>query len=46
MGVAGAVNVRGGTEEWQARGRPLDASDTGVEGPRIVETEWAHPGAS
>ncbi len=40
------ASVKGGTEAWRAAGHRLAFGDTsGVEEPRIAESEWAHAGA-
>jgi glyoxylase-like metal-dependent hydrolase (beta-lactamase superfamily II)/rhodanese-related sulfurtransferase len=39
-------SLRGGTDAWVRAGRPVEQSDEPHEGPRIVETEWAHAGAA
>jgi glyoxylase-like metal-dependent hydrolase (beta-lactamase superfamily II)/rhodanese-related sulfurtransferase len=45
-GFSDVTNVRGGTEAWEAAGKELGYGETRGEKPRIVETEWAHAGAS
>src|SRR5262249_25027140 len=45
-GFADVVSVKGGTEAWRAAGKPLAQGDAGAEPSRVVETEWAHAGAS
>lgn len=41
------ASVKGGTEAWRAAGNQLAFGDTsGIEEPRIKESEWAHAGAS
>jgi glyoxylase-like metal-dependent hydrolase (beta-lactamase superfamily II)/rhodanese-related sulfurtransferase len=45
-GFEDVVSVKGGTEAWRAAGKPLVQVDTRAELPRVVETEWAHAGAS
>ncbi len=46
QGMAGVLSVVGGTEAWEAAGKPLNCGDIQGERPKIVETEWAHAGAS
>jgi rhodanese-related sulfurtransferase len=45
-GFEDVVSVKGGTEAWRAAGKPLAQGDAGAEPPRVIETEWAHAGAS
>jgi hydroxyacylglutathione hydrolase len=45
-GFEDVVSVKGGTEAWRAAGKPLAQADARTELPRVVETEWAHAGAS
>lgn len=45
-GYSGVTSLRGGTEGWRGAGHPTVGSKTAMSGPRIVETEWAHAGAS
>ena len=45
MGFEDVRSVDGGTEAWDAAGRPLSRQEETVEGPRIVESEWVHAGA-
>jgi glyoxylase-like metal-dependent hydrolase (beta-lactamase superfamily II)/rhodanese-related sulfurtransferase len=45
-GFENVVNVKGGTEAWRAAGKPLAQGDVRTELPRVIETEWAHGGAS
>lgn len=45
QGYANVVNVAGGTAEWIAAGRPLEATDAGAGPSRIADSEWAHAGA-
>lgn len=46
MGFDRVASVEGGTDAWQAAGKPLDRGDTSAEQPRITETQWTHAGAS
>ena len=46
QGFEDVVSVKGGTEAWRAAGKPLAQGDARAEPPRVVETEWAHAGAS
>jgi hydroxyacylglutathione hydrolase len=46
QGFEDVVSVKGGTEAWRAAGRSLAQGDAGNAPPRVVETEWAHAGAS
>jgi glyoxylase-like metal-dependent hydrolase (beta-lactamase superfamily II)/rhodanese-related sulfurtransferase len=46
QGFEDVVSVKGGTEAWRTAGKPLAQGDTRAEPPRVVETEWAHAGAS
>ena len=45
QGFEQVVSVAGGTAEWRASGRPVEATDA-TSGPlRIMDSEWAHAGA-
>ena len=44
-GFTDVASVDGGTDAWVAAGNPF-AGDGAAKGSRIVETEWAHAGAS
>jgi glyoxylase-like metal-dependent hydrolase (beta-lactamase superfamily II)/rhodanese-related sulfurtransferase len=44
-GFERVTSVRGGTEAWQAAGKPLALGDTRLAAPRISESAWAHAGA-
>jgi rhodanese-related sulfurtransferase len=46
QGFEEVVSVKGGTEAWRAAGKPLAQGDARAEPPRVVESEWAHAGAS
>ena len=47
MGFSNVTSVRDGTEGWRAEGKPLEGvTATAPQGPRIIETEWAHAGAT
>ena len=46
QGFEDVVSVKGGTEAWRAAGKPLAPGDARAAPPRVVETEWAHAGAS
>ena len=48
QGFEEVENVMGGTAAWQAAGKPLDmeAGGSGLEKPRIAESEWAHAGGA
>ncbi|HEX5503282.1 MAG TPA: MBL fold metallo-hydrolase, partial [Thermomicrobiales bacterium] len=43
-GYDAVVNVGGGTAAWQASDRPLEQGELLADGPRIIESEWAHAG--
>jgi hypothetical protein len=44
QGFEQVSSVSGGTAEWRASGRPVEATDA-TPGPlRILESEWAHAG--
>ncbi|HET7036828.1 MAG TPA: MBL fold metallo-hydrolase [Thermomicrobiaceae bacterium] len=45
-GYQSVVSVRGGTEAWQASGRPVESEQHEAGAPRIVETEWMHAGGN
>ncbi len=46
VGLDEVASVGGGTEAWQAAGKPLALGDASSGKPRVTETEWAHAGAS
>jgi hydroxyacylglutathione hydrolase len=46
MGFTNVANVKGGTAAWRASGNPLDVEEMGMDQPRVIESEWAHAGAS
>src|SRR5262249_17359401 len=46
VGFEQAASVGGGIVAWRAAGQPVDVGDAAGTGPRIVESEWAHAGAS
>ena len=46
VGFPDVASVRGGTDAWQAAGRPVEAATAVADGPRYVETEWAHAGVA
>ncbi|MHB8644743.1 MAG: MBL fold metallo-hydrolase [Thermomicrobiales bacterium] len=46
MGYHNIVNVRGGTAAWRESGNPVEMGDTRVTTPRVIESEWAHAGAT
>jgi glyoxylase-like metal-dependent hydrolase (beta-lactamase superfamily II)/rhodanese-related sulfurtransferase len=46
MGYPQVTSVAGGTDAWDRAGRSLSVSDVQGDRPRIVESEWAHAGAS
>ncbi len=43
-GLTGVASIRGGTDGWQAAGRPIATEEAGAAPPRIKESEWAHGG--
>jgi len=45
-GFANLASVRGGTAAWQEAGRPVETEAATADGPRYVETEWAHAGVA
>ncbi len=45
MGINQVVSVKGGTAAWRKAGKPVAVGDTGVEEPRVTESEWTHAGA-
>jgi hydroxyacylglutathione hydrolase len=45
QGYERVANVAGGTKAWTLAGHPLELADT-VAGPRIIESEWMHAGAT
>jgi rhodanese-related sulfurtransferase len=48
LAQAGHDNVSslaGGMSGWLREGRAVESDETSVDGPRVVETEWAHAGA-
>jgi hydroxyacylglutathione hydrolase len=46
MGYDKVSNVQGGTAAWIASGRPVETEETDLSAPRVIESEWAHAGAS
>ncbi|GAC1460446.1 MAG: hypothetical protein PVSMB4_19380 [Ktedonobacterales bacterium] len=46
QGMRGVFTVAGGTDAWQAAGKALQYGNVEGKRPKIVETEWAHAGAS
>jgi rhodanese-related sulfurtransferase len=46
MGYDKVATVTGGTAAWRASGRTIDTGDTRLDAPRVIESEWAHAGAS
>ncbi|MCA1666845.1 MAG: MBL fold metallo-hydrolase [Thermomicrobia bacterium] len=46
IGYHNVVNVRGGTAAWRESGNPLAFADTSVGEPRVIESDWAHAGAT
>lgn len=46
VGFADVINVQGGTLAWTAAGKAVERGDVGGSQPRVIETEWAHAGAS
>ena len=46
VGYQAVVSVRGGTEAWQASGRPVETEQLAPGAHRIVETEWMHAGGA
>ncbi len=45
QGFEQVVSVAGGTAEWRASGRPVEATDAESGPLRIMDSEWAHAGA-
>lgn len=45
-GFENVANVAGGTAGWSAAGNPVDSHPVDDTLPRIVDSEWAHAGAS
>jgi rhodanese-related sulfurtransferase len=45
VGFNDVVSVSGGTDAWQATGKPIVTEDTTLARLQIVETEWTHAGA-
>ena len=39
------ASLAGGMGGWLENGREVETEAAGVDGPRVVETEWAHAGA-
>ncbi|HZU36581.1 MAG TPA: MBL fold metallo-hydrolase [Gemmataceae bacterium] len=46
QGFEDVVSVKGGTEAWRAAGKPLAQGEARAEPACVIETEWAHAGAS
>jgi len=46
MGYGNIANVRGGTAAWRAGGNPVECGDTRIAAPRVIESDWAHAGAT
>ena len=44
QGIEQVVSVAGGTAEWRACGRPMEATDAASGPLRIMDSEWAHAG--
>jgi hydroxyacylglutathione hydrolase len=40
------ASVQGGTDAWRTAGHPVETEAGAAEGPRVVESEWAHAGAA
>ena len=45
QGFDQVVSVAGGTAEWRASGRPVEATEAESGPLRIMDSEWAHAGA-
>jgi glyoxylase-like metal-dependent hydrolase (beta-lactamase superfamily II)/rhodanese-related sulfurtransferase len=45
QGFEDVASVAGGTAEWRAAGRPVEATEVDSEPLRIMDSEWAHAGA-
>jgi rhodanese-related sulfurtransferase len=45
QGFEQVVSIAGGTAEWRAAGRPVEATDAQAGPLRIMDSEWAHAGA-
>jgi hydroxyacylglutathione hydrolase len=46
MGYERVSSLDGGMAAWEAAGHPVVRGDNPAAGPRIVETDWTHAGAS
>ena len=46
MGFEQVGSVSGGTAAWSEAGKPLDEGEHDEQGPRVIETEWAHAGGA
>jgi hypothetical protein len=46
MGYERVASVTGGTGAWRDSGRPVEAEETNVAAPRVIESEWAHAGGT
>ncbi len=46
VGYESVASLSGGTDAWVELGLPTEGSGQLADGPRIVETEWAHAGVS
>ncbi len=46
MGYGNIANVRGGTAAWRASNNPVEFGDTRIAEPRVIESAWAHAGAT
>jgi rhodanese-related sulfurtransferase len=44
-GFENVSSLAGGVNGWLKEGRAVEEEDIGVDGPRVIETEWAHAGA-
>jgi rhodanese-related sulfurtransferase len=45
QGYENVASIAGGTAEWRAAGRPVEATEADSEPLRIMDSEWAHAGA-
>jgi hydroxyacylglutathione hydrolase len=45
-GYDAVMSVGGGTAAWQTSSRPLEQGELRTDGPRIIESEWAHAGGT
>lgn len=46
QGITRVTSFQGGTEAWRQAGKDVSTAEPGGPAPKVVETEWAHAGAS